>query len=106
MTDRETVVVIRASNPGKDAKGDPLPSTDTRTDVPGCVVAPGSSEEPVERGRDSVLTSWTVYAPRGTDVRATDDIEIRGVRCRIVGDPDVWDSTPGGVVITAKAGRG
>jgi hypothetical protein len=95
----ETVTLLRESPGGFDAYGDPITSTTTRIDVDDCLVAPRTSTEPTERGREGVVTGWQVIAPDGTSALYTDGIEIRGVTCRIEGEVGNWP--PMGVVINA-----
>lgn len=58
----------------------------TRTPVPHCYVEPGTSQEDLVN-RDEVLIAWTVFAPPGTDVLATDRVEHRGVDYEVFGEP-------------------
>lgn len=103
----ESVVIVRNSGSGFNAEGDPIAGTETTTTITGCKVEVASSLEPTERGREGVVTDWTVYI-RGQhpDVLRTDLIEIRGVRCTITGEVGDWRGTPGGTTINAKRGVG
>lgn len=93
--DTETVTVIRP--PGRDAFGDPLPGDATEFDVPGCLFAPGPSQE-LGFAAATVDTDGTVYAPPDTDVRPTDRIRIRGAVYSVVGDPQNWGRSAGVVI--------
>jgi len=104
MIGTETVTILRPSAPGTDPYGDPLPSTTTRIDVPDCLVAPRTSTEPTERGREGIVIGWQIIAPAGTDARYTDGIEIRGVTCKVEGEIADWG--PPGVVINATRAVG
>jgi len=104
MNGEETVTILRDSPGGFDAYGDPVASTTARTDITGCLVAPTSSTEPSDRGREGVVIGWTVYAPTGTDARHTDRIEVRGVACLIEGEVGDWGTK--GIVINATRGEG
>lgn len=95
--DTETVQVIRP--PGRDRFGDPLPTAATEFDLPGCLFAPGPSVEP-GFAANTVDTDGTVYAPTGSDVRATDKIRIRGDVYQVVGKPQVWGTS--GVVVAVR----
>ncbi|AYN56827.1 head-to-tail stopper [Arthrobacter phage Andrew] len=65
-----------------------------RVPVPGCSVQPGASAE-VLGGRDSVAVRWSVYAPAGTVVEATDAVEYLGKLYRVEGQPQAWPSATG-----------
>jgi len=82
----ETVVRIRAISGGIDPYGDSIPSTTTRTDVPNTAVAPRSSTEPTERGQAGVTVGLTIAPPPGSDIRFTDQVEVRGVVYDVEGD--------------------
>ncbi|MER7908305.1 hypothetical protein [Streptomyces sp. NPDC096068] len=47
-----------------------------------------------QQARDTVIVGWTVYAPAGSDVRTTDRVLIRGVRCEVTGQPGDWGRSP------------
>lgn len=95
--DTETVTVIRP--PGRDPFGDPLPGTAQESDVAGCLFAPGTSREP-GFADNQVDTDGTIYAPAGTDIRATDRVRIRGDEYSVVGKPQVWGTS--GVVTAVR----
>lgn len=80
----ETVVRIRPL--GTDPYGDPLPGDPARTDVAGTAVAPRMSTEPTERGRQGVVVGLTIAPPPGSDIRFTDQVEVRGVVYDVEGD--------------------
>lgn len=54
-----------------------------------CSVQPGATEEDLQN-REGVLIQWTVYAPAGADVRATDAVDFQGVRYAVDGEPKRW----------------
>jgi hypothetical protein len=92
----ETVTILRPGpSTGVDRYGNDSPGPDTRIDVPGCLVAPRLSGDAVENGRQGVIVGTTVYFPKGTDVRATDRLEVRGEPHVIEGDPGWWPEAPG-----------
>lgn len=76
----------------------------------GCAFDPGTSTEPLERGRDAVLTQPTVYAPAGSDVLAGDRLVVRGRTWEVDGDPGDFRSPftgwHPGVAIALKAVSG
>ena len=85
--DTETVTVIRPA--GRNAFGDPQPGSAVEFDVPGCLVAPGTSTEP-GFADNQVDTDAAVYAPPASDFRATDQVRVRGDVYNVVGKPQVW----------------
>lgn len=87
MTGNATIVRIRPA--GRDKYGTPL-SGDTRTNLDGCFVAPRSSEDTDDRGRQGVVVGMSLYGPYGTDLVHTDLVEVDGVRYELEGDPGQW----------------
>lgn len=79
-------------------------------DISGCAFDPGSSIEPLEIGRDAVVTRPTVYAPSGADVLAGDRIVIRGRTWQVDGEPADYRSPfsgwAAGLAIHVKAVSG
>jgi hypothetical protein len=75
----ETVTILRpGASTTTDVYGNDVPGPDTRTDVTGCLVAPRLQGDATESGRQGVIIGTTVYFPTGTEVRATDRLEVRG----------------------------
>lgn len=60
--------------------------------IPGLAFNPGSSNEPTEVGRNSVVTQPEVYAHVGDDILAGDRLRIRGLVFQVDGDPQEWRS--------------
>lgn len=58
----------------------------TRVLVQGCSVQPGASAE-LLAGLGTVTVRWTVLAPVGTAVEATDAVEVVGKRYAVNGEP-------------------
>lgn len=87
-----TTVLIRRG--GRDEDGNPLPTTDHP--VPGCMVGPRATRDPVDRS-DVTETFVTLYGPPRMDVRSTDvlvvpdDHPMRG-KYQVNGDPGYWPS--------------
>lgn len=76
-------------------------------DIEGCAFNPGTSSEPLEAGRNAVITRPEVYAPAGSDVLADDRLIVRDVTYEVVGVPAAYTSpftgwTPG-MVVALKA---
>lgn len=55
-------------------------------DVDGCSVQPGASAEVLD-GRDATVVRWTVFAPAGTDVLASDRVVYGGGTYEVDGEP-------------------
>lgn len=90
----ETVVRVRPA--GRDRFGNPA-GEPSRRDIPGCGVAFTGSSETTSGGRLSVTTNATLYAPYGTDLVASDRVEVRGVLYEVAGDPSPWANPLSGV---------
>lgn len=58
-----------------------------------CGVEDGDSTENTDN-REAVEADFTVYAPLGSDVQATDRIQCRGLMCRVLGRPKVFGRHP------------
>ena len=113
--EKVTVTVIRPSAVGVDKYGNPVASTPTRTDIPGCLVTLHTSTESIARGDFGSMDGWDVYAPAGSDIRFTDTVELFGggttvgapvtpataILCRVEGEPADWSL--GTVVHTVRA---
>lgn len=48
------------------------------------------SAEPLESGRDPVVTDFVLYRPEPADILPGDRLVIRGLTCEVVGRPAVW----------------
>lgn len=66
-------------------------------DIPGCLFAPGGSEEP-KFAANLVDTDAALYAPAGTDARPTDRFRVRGKVYQVVGEPADWGPRWGVVI--------
>lgn len=94
----ETVTVIRPGPPTQDEYGNDVPGTPTETDIPGCGIAPregaggGSEILQAQQVRDTVITGLTLYAPYGTDLRATDRVRVGGAVYEVQGQPGAFAS--------------
>lgn len=95
MTD--TVTVLRPGPPTRDSRGNEVPGPPVETIVTGCAVLPptGQSAPTVELtvGQQTVTISRVLFAPLGTDVRATDQVVHGGRTYEVVGEPSVFDRT-------------
>lgn len=89
----ETVVRLRPTA-GTDRYGNPEPDWGDAdaADIDGCVLAPRLDPEDRDQGRQGVVIGWTVYAPHGGDILATDRLRIRGDDHEVDGEPGDWRS--------------
>ena len=82
MPAQHTITVTVSRPSGYTSDGDPLPPTSHT--ISGCFVAPssGDSGQPASTERtdlrDTVITGYTLYAPYGADIQATDRIFLPG----------------------------
>ena len=95
----ETVTLLRlGESTERDALGIPVPGPRVPIPVAQCVVTPREELPapggPQQQGRDTVIRGWTVYAPPGTVVLTTDQVQIRGDVYEVTGQPGVWDRSP------------
>jgi hypothetical protein len=92
----DTVTIVRPGAPTRDGYGNYVPGPATEIAVPGCGVAPrdgtGAGNNELTDARDTVITGLTVYAPYGTDVRATDMMRVGGELYDVVGLPGSFRS--------------
>lgn len=93
----ETVTILRGGTGTTDRYGNDILGADSRIDVDGCAVAPRQEGDADGRGRQGVIVGLSIFMPAGTDVRATDRLEVRGEPHSIEGDPGVWRSPYSGV---------
>lgn len=84
------IVRVRNTPGGVDQYGDPIPGTVTRTAIPDAFTAPRESDEIQNRGRAGVIVGLTLFAPYGTDLVYTDQVEVDGVLYDIEGEPGRW----------------
>lgn len=71
-------------------------ATPVRVSVPQCDAQPGATVETLDH-RDTTRIAWTVFAPGGTDVRATDHASLNDdpTTYAVSGEPDRWGSGVG-----------
>lgn len=89
-------IVIHRPPAGFDEYGDPMPGASQEINSVGCVVAPRTPTEVLERGRNGVIDGLTLYGPHTLQVEAADLVEIDGVMWEVEGQPGRW-ATPAGV---------
>ncbi len=102
----EMVEIWRATTVD-DAYGDPVPGVWSKLSDQVARFAPSNPAEPVEVGRNAVITGGVVYIrdlPSVPDIRATDRAKVRGVMLDIDGEVGVWRrSSDWGVQFAVKA---
>ena len=87
----ETVTVLRMVETTTDRYGRPVQTwPEPGVDVDGCAVAPRTSTEPAQVGRQGVITGVTVYLPAGTAIGPHDRVRARGVVYDVEGEPGDW----------------
>lgn len=92
----DTVTILRPGAPSRDVYGNDVPGPPTEIPVPGCGIAPrdgtGAGSNEIVDARDTVITGLTLYAPYGTDIRATDRIRVGGDLYEVEGLPGSFRS--------------
>jgi hypothetical protein len=73
-----------------DAYGDQVAGHEALLELEGAFVAPRESSDLTDRGRVGVVVGLTLFAPRCTDLRASDQVDVDGVTYDIDGDPGRW----------------
>lgn len=92
----ETVTILRPGAPTRDKYGNDVPGPDTEIPVSGCAVAPrdgsGSGDNELTDARDTVITGLSLWAPHGTDIRATDRVRVGGEIYEVQGNSGSFQS--------------
>lgn len=91
----ETVTRLRATATTDPYSGEATGSdwsTPDSLDIDGCGFNPGGSSEPLQEGRNAVITRPEVYAPADADVLSGDRLVVRGLTYEVQGDPADWRS--------------
>ncbi len=86
-------IVIRRASDDTDEYGDPIPGTFSDHLTLSGKFAPNNPSEPVEVGRNAVITGGTVYVrdlASKPDIISTDRARIRGVELEIDGEIGAW----------------
>lgn len=104
----ETVIRIRRTPGGLDDNNDPIPSAVTKVPLRAKAVAPGASKRNQSQERQGETIEHTVYFLPAPDLTDDDELEIRGLVCRVrILD---WRSAYGtgrrGMEVLAYLGRG
>lgn len=89
-----TIGVKRYADGAVDRYNNPTKTWLTAVDVLVYGIAPTSSDEPFEAGRNEVLTGKTVFAPVGTVIGAQDRVVIDGDEYEVDGEIGDWSKGP------------
>lgn len=85
------VTVVRVTTT-TDAYGDSV-TTESRTEIPGCLFAPRSSTDRTDPRTPAVLSGATVYTGSGGSIIDSDDkLIVNGRTYAVEGDPGAWGS--------------
>lgn len=104
----ETVTRYRSGAPtgADDEQGNPIYGPDVTATIPIKRFAPQVPDETAEAFGSQVIEAGTIYGFRGTDLRASDRVLIRGDMWQVHGEPADWKSyssyAPDGCVILVK----
>ncbi len=79
MIGNATVTRIRMDPGGIDVYGDPVDSDADEEALAGCGVAPRSTSDIDDRGRQGVIVGLSLYTPYGADVLYTDQFRVEGL---------------------------
>ena len=103
----QSVTVVRPGAPAEDEYHNEIPGEASRHVIDGCSVQPGTGGVFLDR-REATTTVYTVFAPKGADVRDTDRVEYAGVEYDVDGSVQRWDvgSALDHVVVPLKSVRG
>lgn len=91
----EELIVLTAGVTVDAYSGQPSPDWSHPTERTVLTLAPPEprpSEEPVEDARNSVVSGWTLYVPRGSQIRPYERVRVRGIDYPVQGEPAVWGS--------------
>lgn len=92
----DTVTILRPGAPTRDVYQNDVPGTPTEIIVHGCAVAPrdgtGAGANEIVDARDTVISGLTLYAPYGTDIRATDRVRVGADLYEVEGHPGTFRS--------------
>lgn len=105
-----TVTRHRPEVVGTDRYGDNAVEWVTTTFTELAAFNPGGSDEPVEVGRESVVTDPSLYFLEPVDLTERDEVTVSGRRYKINGRPAVYaspfGSSVGGTVVTLSEVEG
>src|SRR5690554_5465643 len=103
FTTGEPVTRIRHQQSGEDRYGNPVFEDVETVLEESAAFDPGGSVEPVEVGREPVITSPKLYFTVRPDITAADRVRVRGDEFTVTGKPadwrSPWGSDVGGLVV-------
>ena len=106
VTEQITIHKPGAPTGEYDELGNPIFSTPTSTLSDGWGVEPVQATENQETFGAAPVTGYRLYNPVVVSVAVTDEVTVRGDRCKVVGQPAVWESLYGtdlgGVVVSVE----
>lgn len=86
-----TVTRVRTTPAARDQYNDPDPSpTVDELVLDQAFVAPRTTSDIDDRGRQGVIVGMSLYAPVGTDLVHTDQVKVDGVLYDLDGEMGVW----------------
>ncbi|WP_028477920.1 hypothetical protein [Nocardia sp. CNY236] len=100
-----TEQVTRHRGGGYDSDGNQIPWDDTALAV--WAVAPGTTAEYLDRGRDGDRVDYSIYHVPELDITNNDEVTVRGRRCRV--QVEQWRSphtSRTGTVVLCSSGEG
>lgn len=92
----DTVTIVRPGPPTQDVYGNDVPGAPAEIPVAGCGVAPrdstGAAANEITDARDTIISGLMLYAPHGTDIRATDQVRVGSDLYQVQGRPGEFRS--------------
>lgn len=73
-----------------DSRGNPIDSWESPAEIRGCGFDPGASIEPRDGSSQRVITTPTLYPPKGLPIGPRDRITVRGARFEVEGNAADW----------------
>lgn len=90
-----TILVVRAgASTGEDGYGNLTAATPTRTPIAGCSLQPflaRNTAETITPSRDTIISRWRLFAPYGSDIKGSDQIEYNALSLQVDGDLMTWE---------------
>lgn len=86
------MTIVRVRGSGYDTNGDPVAGTPARLTIAEAFTAPRETSDLDDRGRNGVIIGLTLFAPYGTDLLHSDQVEVDGTLYNIDGDAGQWKS--------------
>lgn len=96
LPEGDDVTIVRPGTPTRDVYGNDVPGPPTDIPLTGCGLAPadstGAGANEIVDARDTVISGLTLFAPFGTDIRATDQVRVAGALYDVYGQPGKFRS--------------